>query len=107
MRPQSASVTGVAASAALPLDPYTDGYGDGIYLNIGAGCTASVQVTPDDVFNPAITPNWYACGVAGLTAQTAGLVSGSLIIGAKAVRLNQTAGAGTSTIQTVTRGVTG
>jgi len=106
MRVASVSVTGTADSAALPLDSLTDGYGDGLYLSVGSGCTASVQVTPDNIFDPTVTPNWYACNVAALTAATAGLSSGALLQAARAVRIHQTAGAAASTLKVVVRGTT-
>lgn len=105
MRVSTVSVTGVAASAWLPIDHYTSGYGDGIYLDLGAGATASVEVTPDNVFDPAVTPKAYACGVATLTGATTD-VCAMLPLAAVAVRLNQTAGATTSILKVVVRGVT-
>ena len=104
MRVAAVSVTGVAASAWLPLDSYTDGYGEGLYLTVGAGCTVSVQVTADNVFDPAVTPVAFACNIAALIGAVAN-ASGGLLQAARAVRLNQTVGASTSTLQAVTRGI--
>jgi len=105
MRVASTSVTGVAASPWLPLDHLSDGYGDGLYLNVGVGCTATVQVTPDDVFDPTVTPTAYGCNIAALTGAVAGVFSGGLTQAVKAVRINQTAGANTTTLKAVVRGI--
>lgn len=104
MRIASVSVTGVAASAWLPLDHYTGGFGDGLFLNLGAGCTASVEATPDDVFDPAVTPVAYPIGVAALTAATTDAAA-AMPFAAKAVRVNQTVGAVATTLQVAVRGL--
>jgi len=102
VRVASVSVTGIAVSAWLPLDQYTDAFGDGLYVKPGAGATVAVEVTPDDVFNPAVTPTAYALG-APFTGVTAN-IAGQLPFAVKAVRLNQTVGATTSTLQAAVRG---
>lgn len=104
MRVITGSVTGVAASAWLPLDQYTSGFGDGVYLDLGAGCTASVEVTPDDVFDPDVTPKAYPCGVTALTGATTD-VAAQLPFAARAVRLNQTVGAAQSFIKVAVKGL--
>lgn len=103
MRVQSVSVTGVAASAPLALDNYSVGGADTVFIDIGAGCTASVQVTPDDIFDPNVVPVWYAAaaGVTGVTTDTAA----QLNLQARAIRLNQTVGANTSVLKLVSHGI--
>lgn len=104
MRVTSKTVTGVAASGWLPLDAYLPGSFDGIYIEPGAGATVSVEVTPDDVFDPNVTPTAFPCGVAALTGATTNVAS-ALQFAARAVRLNQTVGVTTSTITVVSRGL--
>ena len=104
MRVSTVSVTGVADSAWLPLDSGTVGPDEGIYVTCGAGCTITVQVTPDDVFDSAVTPAAFAVPVAALVALTAS-VCAALPLGARAVRLHQTAGAAASKLQVVTQGI--
>jgi hypothetical protein len=104
MRIAQTQVTGVGTSPWLPLDHYTEGYGDGVFVNPGAGATVSVEVTPDDVFNPAVVPVAYPCGVASLTGATTKQAA-ALLYAAKAVRLNQTVGGSLSTLQVAVRGV--
>jgi hypothetical protein len=105
MRTATVSVTGVAASSWLPLDSLSDGYGDGLYLKCGAGATVSVEVTPDNIFDPTVTPIAFACNIAALTGAVAN-ASGPLTQAVRAVRLNQTVGASTSTLVVVVRGMT-
>lgn len=103
MRTTQVSVTGVAASVALPLDPYTVGAPEGLFLDVGAGCTVSVEATPDNVFDPTVTPGWFAlpAPLAGATADQAV----ALGFAVKALRLNQTVGANTTTLKVVSRGI--
>ena len=104
MRTTSVSVTGVAASAWLPLDAGTVGTNHGLYFTPGSGATVTVQVTPDDVFDPTVTPTAYAIPVAALVAATTAQAA-ALPLGAKAIRMNQTVGVSTSTLKVVTQGI--
>jgi len=104
MRVSTVSRTGVGASAWLPLDSLTSGFGDGLYLSPGAGATCSVEVTPDNVFDPAVTPVAYPCNIAALTGAV-GNASGGLTQAVVAVRINQTVGATTSVLKAVVRGL--
>jgi hypothetical protein len=104
MRTTQVSVTGVTTSAWLPLDPYGSVAIEGIFLKTGAGATVSVEVTGDNVLDSSVTPVAFACGVAALTAAVANAAAG-LLFPARAIRLNQTVGATTSTVQVVARGI--
>ena len=104
MRVSTITVTGVGQSPWLPIDHLSDGYGDGLYLKPGAGATCSVEVTPDDIQNPLVTPTAFPCNIAALTGAT-GNASGGLTQAAKAVRINQTVGASVSTLVVVVRGL--
>lgn len=103
MRTSSVSATGVAASAWLPVDFLSVGRGLGLYLDLGAGCTASVEITPDNVLDPAVTPVAWPCNIAALTAAAAD-ASGFLQQPCYAVRINQTVGANTTTLRVVPAG---
>lgn len=103
MRPEVGTTSGVSTSAWLPLDMYSSGYGDGMFVKVTGSVTYSVEITPDDVFNPTVTPNAYPCGVAALTAAST-TQQGALLIAAKAVRVNQTAGAGSTVFTVVVKG---
>lgn len=105
MRPASVTQVGNGASTWLPLDHLSDGYGDGLYAQVVAGGpTYSVEVTPDDVFNPAVTPVAYPCDIVALTAATT-TQSGALLKAAKAVRVNIASGGGTVKLTAVVRGL--
>lgn len=104
MRMTQISVSGVAASAWLPVDFYTNGGGLGLYLDVGAGSTVSVEITPDNVLDPAVTPTAWPCGIAALTAATADAAA-SLTLPCKAVRLNQTVAGAATTLKAVQAGL--
>lgn len=104
MRVATVSTTGVGQSNWLPLDAPTSGFGDGIFLDVGAGATVSVEVTPDNVFDPNVVPVAYPVGVAALTGATAD-VAAQLPYAVRAIRLNQTVGAAPSTMKVVTKGL--
>lgn len=102
MRIATVTRTGVGASAWLPLDHYTSGVEDGIFVFPNGG-TVTIQVTPDDVFDPTVTPTAFdlPAPFAGATTN----VAAALPYAAKAIRINQTVGAGTSTLKVAVRGV--
>jgi hypothetical protein len=105
MRPASVTTPGgTAASSWLPLDHLTSGYGDGLYCKVTGTATYSVEVTPDNIFDSAVTPQAYPCDIVALTAATT-TQSGSLLKAARAVRVNQASGAGTVTLTAVVRGL--
>lgn len=107
MRPVTVSVTGVGASAVIPIDQYQGPTSIGLGAVIGAGCTATVQHTFDDVFsstfNPA-TAKWFDHPtMAAMVADE----DGNYSFPPRGVRLNQTAGANTSTLTLVQAGAVG
>lgn len=105
MRAASVTQVGNGASTWLPIDQYSEGFGDGLYAQVVSGTpTYSVEVTPDDVFNPAVTPIAYPCDITVLTAATA-TQSGALVKAAKAVRVNIASGGGTVKLTAVVRGI--
>jgi len=104
MRPASVSVNGVGVSPWLPIDPSTDGYIDGIYIEPGAGATISVEVTCDKIMEAGTTIVAFPIGVAALTGATANAAAG-LPFAATAVRLNQTVGGSTSVLTFIQRGI--
>ena len=106
MRTSSVSQTGVGASAPIPLDPYNNSFGAGAFVKATGTVTASVEITADDIFDPGVTPVWFPCGVANLTGLTTNQ-AGSIIIPAKACRINVSAGTGTAALQVVQASVFG
>lgn len=103
MRGGTVTVTGVGASPPLVLDPYTPASAyTGIFLAPGAGCTASVEATPDDPF--AANPNWFPSGLPALTNATAN-VAALFPFPARAVRINQSIGAALTSLKSVVSGI--
>lgn len=107
MRPVSVSVTGVAASAVIPVDQYLNPANIALGVVVGAGCTVTVQHTFDDVFSPTFNPataKWYNHPtLAALVADA----DGNYAYPPRGVRLNQTAGANTSTLKLTQAGAVG
>jgi hypothetical protein len=100
MRPSGNSQTGVGAAAWVPLDPYTAADNVGLYVKATGTVTYSVEVTPDNIFDSAITPQAYPCDVAALTAATT-TQSGVMTKPARAARVNVTAGTGVAALTVV------
>ncbi len=100
MRPAKTSVTGVAASTAVPLDIYCPTFNVGLYAVVSGTVTYTVQATGDDVFDSTVTPTWFSVSIAAMVGATANQ-SGNLTQPARAVRINQTAGTGTTTLTVV------
>lgn len=107
MRPVTVTVTGVGVSAPIPIDQYLSPCNIGLAFVRGAGCTATVQHTFDDVFSPAFNPataTWFNHPtMAAMVANT----DGNYAYPPRAVRLNQTVGAVASTLTLVQAGATG
>jgi hypothetical protein len=104
MRPASVTTPGgVATSAWLPLDPYTDADLVGLFTYLSGAATYDVQMTPDDVFNPTVVPVAYPVGIAAMAGASANQAA-ALGVPCKAVRINQTAGAGTVRLTAVVSG---
>lgn len=97
MKTVTVIVTGVAVSAPIPVDQYISPCNIGLAFIRGAGCTATVQHTFDDVFSPTFNPGtatWFNHPtMAAMVANT----DGNYAAPPKAIRLNQTVGAAAST----------
>lgn len=101
---QSGSTSGVSTSAWIPLNPTAEASNsDGIFVKVTGSVTYSVEVTGDNIWDPNVTPTAFPTGVAALTAATTSQ-AGALPFAARAVRVNQTGGAGSTSFQVVSRG---
>ena len=94
MRPiTSGPIASVSASAPMVLDPRGSMPMIGLQLVVSGTNTSTVQVTADDVFDPAYVAasgNWFsipAVAFVGATASQMGIANGPYT----AVRLNMTA----------------
>jgi hypothetical protein len=104
MRPITLTTTGVQVSAVCPLDIYISPFNVTLDVVLNGAATYTVEYTDDDIFaktfNPA-TANWIPH--ADLTAKAAA-AQGTLISPVRAVRLNQTAGAGSASLRVIQAG---
>lgn len=96
--------TGVGASSWVPLDQYVASFSVGIGVVVTGVVTYTIEYTYDDVFNNSITPTaWPVLALNGLAVNADAQLSNPV----KALRINQTAGAGTTAMTVVQGGVIG
>ena len=95
MRPQIFSQTGVGTSAWIPLDYKQNPFNIGLGVVVSGTITYDIEHTFDDVFDSTVTPTAFKHS--SLTSQTTNK-DGNYAFPIKAVRINNTAGTGTTTV---------
>jgi hypothetical protein len=100
MRPSSVTQTGIGVSPGIPVDIYCPSSNKGVAIDMTGTNTVSVQITMDDVFDPAVVPLWLDCGVTNLVGATTDQ-QGTIVTPCRAIRLNQTAGTGSTKLTVV------
>ena len=95
MRPQIFSLTGTGTSAWIPLDYKQSPFNVGFGIVVDGTITYDIEHTFDDVFDTTVTPTAFKH--ATLTAQTTNK-DGSYIVPIRAIRINNTAGTGSTTV---------
>lgn len=108
MRPVTVSVTGVGSSAPIPMDVYLNPFNVSMQCTVNGVVTYNVEWTNDDIWAPGYNPatgNWFAAA-ANLTGATTAQ-TGTLISPVTAIRIRNSAGAGTSTMRVVQSGAVG
>lgn len=95
MRPVTFSKVGTGTSAWIPLDYKQSPFNVGFGVVVSGTITYDIEHTFDDIFDPNVTPTAFKH--ATLTAQTANK-DGNYIVPVRAVRINNTAGTGTTTV---------
>lgn len=95
MRPQIFSCTGTGTSAWIPLDYKQSPFNVGFGIVVNGTITYDIEHTFDDVFDTTVTPTAFKH--ATLTAQTTNK-DGSYIVPIRAIRINNTAGTGSTTV---------
>lgn len=95
MRPQIFSLTGTGTSAWIPLDYKQSPFNVGFGVVVNGTITYDIEHTFDDVFDTTVTPTAFKH--ASLTAQTTNK-DGSYIVPIRAIRINNTAGTGSTTV---------
>jgi hypothetical protein len=103
MRPVNLTTLGVQASVPCPLDIYIAPFQVTLDVVLNGAATYTVEYTNDDPFGVSVV-NWIPH--ADLTAKAAA-AQGTLISPVRAVRLNQTAGAGSATLRVIQAGIGG
>lgn len=88
-------VTGVANSAAVPMDHRAQFFNVGIECVVSATAAYNVQYTMDDIYS-SVSPTWFTLPTP-FTAATGNAI-GNLTVPCSAIRLNVTASTGTVTM---------
>lgn len=105
MRPVRVTVSGVSASSWVPVDWMRKDPSLGVFVTLSATATYTVQITGDDVFNPAVTPTAFSVPNANLVAATTNQVA-QVTVPCTAIRINVTASTGTVTLTVISESVT-
>jgi len=104
MRPIRVTQTGVGTSQVIPIDQYLNPTDIGLGVTINGAVTATIEHTFDDVFDPAFNPataTWFPHPtLAGINASA----DGNYAFPPTACRINQTAGAGSTTLNLIQAG---
>lgn len=95
MRPQEISKTGTGTTEWIPLDYKQNPFNVGFGVNVTGTVTYDIEHTFSDVFDTTITPVVFKHS--SLTAQTVNK-DGNYAFPIRAVRINNTAGTGTTTL---------
>ncbi len=95
MRPQVISRTGTGTTEWIPLDYKQSPFNVGMGIVINGTITYTIEHTFDDVFDSTVTPTAFAHSV--LAAQTTNK-DGNYAFPIRAVRVNNTAGTGKTTL---------
>jgi len=106
MRPVRVSTSGISVSPVIPIDQYLNPTNIGLGVDITGVATVTVEHTFDDVFaedfNPA-TAVWFPHPtLAGIAVDS----DGNYAFPPAGIRLNQTLGAGSATLNVIQAGAT-
>ena len=95
MRPQVISITGTGTTEWIPLDYKQNPFNIGLGIVVNGTITYDIEHTFDDVFAQDTTPTAFKHS--SLTAQTTNK-DGNYAFPIRAIRINNTAGTGTTTL---------
>lgn len=104
MRPMTVTKTGTGASSPLVLDHYRSPFNVGFAVVVTGTVTYTVQHTFDDILDSGVTPTWFSHEE--LSGQVA-TADGNYAFPVRAIRVNNTAGAGTTTLTAIQAGSPG
>lgn len=98
MRPQTVSLTGTGQSAWIPVNSKQTPFNVGLAAVVNGTVTYTIQHTFDNVLDPVVAAGTItAFDNSGLTGQTANK-DGNYAFPISAIRINNTAGTGTTTL---------
>ena len=107
MRPVRVTQTGVGVSVPIPIDQYQGPTNIGLGVVINGAATVTIEHTFDDVFDPAFNPataTWFPHPtLVNIVANTDSNYAAPPV----ACRINQTVGAGSSTLNLIQAGAVG
>jgi len=95
MRPQVISKTGTGTTAWIPVDYKQSPFNVSLGAVVSDTITYNIEHTFDDVFDTTVTPTAFIHSV--LTAQTTNK-DGNYAFPVRAIRINNTAGTGSTTL---------
>ncbi len=104
MRPVRVTTTGISTSEVIPIDQYLNPTNIGLGVDITGVVTVTIEHTFDDVFDEAFNPataTWFPHPtLAAISAD----MDGNYAFPPTGVRINQTAGAGTTILNLIQAG---
>lgn len=95
MRPQVVTKSGTGTSAWIPMDYKQNPFNVGMGIVVSGTVTYTIEHTFDEVFDPNVTPTAFAHST--LASQTTNK-DGNYAFPIRAIRINNTAGTGTTTL---------
>ncbi len=107
MRPVVVTTSGVSVSAPIPLDHYAEPFNVGFGVVVTGAATYTVQHTFNDVFAANFVPasaTWFDHATVAAVAVSA---DGNYAFPVRAVRVNQTAGVGSTSATFIQAGSVG
>jgi hypothetical protein len=107
VRPVYLTTNGVSVSAVCPIDQYQSPVNIGLGVIITPAATVTVEHTFDDPFSPTFNPATATWFPHPTLAAIAANQDGNYAYPPRAIRLNQTAGAGSARLAIIQAGATG
>jgi len=104
MRPIRVTTNGISVSQPVPIDQYLNPTDIGLGVTVNGAVTYTIEHTFDDVFDPAFDPataQWFPHPTLASLAVSA---DGNYAFPPSACRINQSAGAGSTTLNLIQAG---
>ena len=105
MTPISVSQTGTGRSAVIAVDNFTNPYNVGLYAVVTGVATYNIEISPTDPMDAGYTAGSAVWGIAPNFSALTASATNQLLVPAKAVSINITAGAGSVTLYVMQAGL--